>query len=151
MIHSNHGGETVAATTLDRPYRVPHPLHISLVVSTVPLFLGSLLSDLAYGSTFQVQWKNFASWLIVGGLVLAGLALLWAVVDTLRADSRADWRRWLHPFLVLATFAIGFINALIHARDGWGSMPAGAVLSFIALALAVAAVWSAFSGRRVQP
>jgi uncharacterized membrane protein len=114
--------------------------------------LGALLSDLAYGSTFQVQWKNFASWLIVGGLVLAGLALLWAVVDALRADNRADQRRrWLHPFLVLATFVIGFINALVHARDGWSSMPAGAVLSFIALALAVAAVWSAFSGRRVQP
>ncbi len=142
----------MAATTFDRPYRVPHPLHISLVVSTVPLFLGALLSDLAYGSTFQVQWKNFASWLIVGGLVLAGLALLWAVVDALRADNRADQRRrWLHPFLVLATFVIGFINALVHARDGWSSMPAGAVLSFIALALAVAAVWSAFSGRRVQP
>ena len=142
----------MAATTFDRPYRVPHPLHISLVVSTVPLFLGALLSDLAYGSTFQVQWKNFASWLIVGGLVLAGLALLWAVVDALRADNRADQRRrWLHPFLVLATYVIGFINALVHARDGWSSMPAGAVLSFIALALAVAAVWSAFSGRRVQP
>ena len=127
-------------------------LHISLVVSTVPLFLGALLSDLAYGSTFQVQWKNFASWLIVGGLVLAGLALLWAVVDALRADNRADQRRrWLHQFLVLATYVIGFINALVHARDGWSSMPAGAVLSFIALALAVAAVWSAFSGRRVQP
>ena len=138
----------MAATTLDRPYRVPHPLHISLVVSTVPLFLGSLLSDLAYGSTFQVQWKNFASWLIVGGLVLAGLALLWAVVDTLRADSRADWRRWLHPFLVLATFAIGFINALIHAKDVWASMPDGLILSAIVVVLAVAATWIGFSTLR---
>lgn len=139
----------MAATTIDRSRQVLHPVHTTLVASILPLFLGALLSDLAYGSTFQVQWKNFASWLIVGGLVFAGLALLWAVVDALRRDARVGPRRWLYPFLLLATFAIGFVNALVHAKDAWSSMPAGPVLSFIALALALAAIWSALSGRRV--
>lgn len=137
----------MAATTIDRSGRLLHPIHTTLVVSILPLFLGALLSDLAYGSTFQVQWKNFASWLIAGGLVFAGLALLWAVVDALRADISAGPRRWLYPFLLLATFAIGFVNALVHAMDAWSSMPAGSVLSFIALALAIAAIWSGLSAR----
>lgn len=140
----------MAATTINRSGRVLHPLHTTLVVSTLPLFLGTLLSDLAYGATFQVQWKNFASWLIVGGLVFAGLALLWAVVDSLRADVSAGPRRWLYPFLLLAAFAVGFVNALVHAKDAWASMPAAPVLSFVTLTLVVAAIWSGLSARRMD-
>ena len=140
--------KTVAATTIDQPRRALHPVHTTLVVSILPLFLGSLLSDLAYGSTFQMQWKNFASWLIAGGLIFAGLALLWSLVDVLRTDIRTE--RWLYPFLLLATFVIGFINALVHAKDAWSSMPAGIVLSFIALALAIAAIWRGLSTRTLD-
>ena len=141
----------MAATALDRPPRGLHPVHTILLVSALPLFLGALLSDLSYGASYQVQWKNFASWLIAGGLVFTGLALLWAVVDGLRADLRSDARRWLYPLLLLATFVVGFVNALIHAKDGWSSMPAGTVLSVIALVLAIAAIWSGLTVRRVQP
>ena len=137
----------VVATTSERSGRVLNPVHTILVVSILPLFLGAFLSDLAYGSTYQVQWKNFASWLIVGGLVFSGLALLWAVVDALRADVSGGPRRWIYPFLLLATFAIGFVNSLVHAMDAWSSMPAGSVLSFIALAFAIAAIWSGLSAR----
>ena len=41
-----------------------HPLHAILLAGTVPLFLGVLLSDIAYASSYEVQWKNFASWLM---------------------------------------------------------------------------------------
>ena len=37
-----------------------------LLGSTIALFLGALLSDLAYYRSYQVQWINFASWLIAG-------------------------------------------------------------------------------------
>ena len=140
----------MAATALDRPPRGLHPVHTILLVSALPLFLGALLSDLSYGASYQVQWKNFASWLIAGGLVFTGLALLWAVVDGLRADLPYGARRWLYPLLLLATFVVGFVNALIHAKDGWSSMPAGTVLSVIALVLAIAAIWSGLTVRRVQ-
>lgn len=140
----------MAGTTFDRPVSFPHPVYILLAVSMIPLFLGSLLSDLAYGSSGQVQWKNFASWLIAGGLVFAGLTLLWSVVEALRADHRGAAKRWIGPILVLATFVSGFINALVHAKDGWASVPAGSILSVITLALALAAIWSAFANRRVR-
>ena len=68
--------------------RLLHPLHAVLLAGTVPLFLGVLLSDIAYASTYELQWKNFASWLIVGGLVFAGLGLLWAIAEL----RRAQWK-----------------------------------------------------------
>jgi uncharacterized membrane protein len=140
----------VAATTIERPARNLHPVHTILLVSVLPLFLGALLSDLAYGSSYQVQWKNFASWLIAGGLVFAGLALLWAIIDALRVDLRGG-SRWLYPLLLLATFVVGFVNALVHAKDAWSSMPAGTILSIIMLILALVATWIGLSVRRAQP
>ena len=140
----------MAATTIERPARNLHPVHTILLVSVLPLFLGALLSDLAYGSSYQVQWKNFASWLIVGGLVFAGLALLWAIIDALRVDLRGG-SRWLYPLLLLATFVAGFVNALVHAKDAWSSMPAGTILSIIMLILALVATWIGLSVRRAQP
>lgn len=109
-----------------------------------PLFLGALLSDWAYSATNTIQWTNFASWLIAGGLVFSGFALLWALIGALRRDRTS----WLHFALVLATFIAAFINALIHAKDAWAAMPAGFMLSGVVLMLALAAIWTGFSGRR---
>lgn len=65
------------AVTAERTYpRALHPLHAVLLAGTIPLFLGALLCDLAYAASYEIQWSNFASWLIVGGLVFGGLALL---------------------------------------------------------------------------
>ena len=114
----------------------------------LPLFVGALFSDLAYNSTYEIQWTNFASWLIAGGLVFAGLTMVWALVDLLRADLR--WRRQslLYFLLLLATFVTAFVNALIHAKDAWATMPEGLMLSVIVAALAFATIWAGFSGWR---
>ena len=61
-----------------------HPLHAIFLGAPFPLFLGGLLSDLAYRSTFQVQWINFASWLNAGAMIFAGVALVWAIIDFFR-------------------------------------------------------------------
>ncbi len=71
-----------------------------------------------------MQWKNFASWLIVGGLVFGGFALLWALIELFRADQRGR-RPTIYFLLLLATWVLGFINALVHAKDAWASMPDG--------------------------
>ena len=118
----------------------PGPLHAILLGGTVPLFLGALLSDLAYYRQHQIQWSNFASWLIAGGLLFCGLALLAALVNLMRAQRKAG-----HPLVVflllLATFVLGLINAFQHAKDAWAVMPSGLVLSVIVTLLACAAAW----------
>lgn len=130
-----------------RPVRAIQPLHAVLLAGTVPLFLGGLLSDIAYAVTYEIQWSNFASWLIVGALLLAGPALLWALVDLVRA-GRHRGRALLYFLLLLATVALGVINALIHARDAWATMPEGLVLSAIVALLALLATGTGFSSLR---
>lgn len=121
-----------------------HPIHGVLLAGTVPLFLGGLLSDLAYASSYQIQWNNFASWLIAGGLVFGGFALLWAIINLVRADRR-DGHVLLYTLLLLATWITGFFNALTHARDAWASMPTGLILSVILILLACASTWMGFA------
>ena len=128
--------------------RTIHPVHAALLASSLPLFLGALLSDWAYSSTYQVQWINFAAWLNAGAMVFTGAALLWAVVDFFRADRRRDRSAALYLVVLIATFIIGFITALIHAKDAWASMPAGLILSLITFVLALASVWLGFSTLR---
>jgi len=119
-------------------------LRAVLLAGAFPLFLGALLSDWAYSVSYQVQWTNFASWLIAGALVFSGFALLWSLVDLIRGGRSGH--RPLVPFLLLlATWVLGFVNALVHARDGWAVMPQGLLLSCLVTALVVAAIWSAFA------
>lgn len=134
--------------TAKRAYRSrPKPLHATLLAGTVPLFLGALLSDIAYFRSYQIQWSNFASWLIAGGLVFCGLALLFAVVNLIRAHHRKG-RPLVYLLLLLATWVLGFINALEHAKDAWASMPAGLLLSVIVTVLACIATWTGLTNLR---
>nr|WP_219856979.1 DUF2231 domain-containing protein [Stutzerimonas kunmingensis] len=122
-------------------------MHATLLAGTVPLFLGAMLSDIAYFKTYEIQWSNFAAWLIAGGLVFCGLALLFAVVNLLRAHHKKG-RPLMYFLLLLATWVLGFINALEHAKDAWATMPLGLVLSVIVTLLACAATWIGVSNLR---
>jgi uncharacterized membrane protein len=132
----------------ERRYETPpHPIHAVLLAGTVPLFLGVLLGDAAYFSSYEVQWKNFASWLIIGGLVFGGFALLWLLIDLFRADRRGP-RRVICIVLLLVTWLLGLIDAFVHAKDAWGSMPSALILSAIIAVLAIAATGFGFSTLR---
>ncbi|MGA9701303.1 MAG: DUF2231 domain-containing protein [Pseudomonas sp.] len=128
-------------TTLPVYRYTPGPLHATLLAGTVPLFLGALLSDIAYTQTYQIQWANFASWLIAGALVFGGFAFLFALVNLLRARPKAG-RPIAYVLLLLAAWVLGLVNAFQHAKDAYASMPAGLVLSAIVLVLALAATWT---------
>lgn len=125
----------------------PGPLHAMLLAGSVPLFLGALLSDIAYFNSFQIQWSNFAAWLIAGGLVCCGLALLFGLVNLVRAEHKGG-RATLYFVLLLATWVLGLVNAFEHAKDAWAVMPSGLVLSVIVTALAAVAAWTGLSNLR---
>lgn len=143
--------EIAMTATVDRRYPASpmtlHPLHAMLLAGTIPLFLGALLSDIAYFQTYQIQWINFSSWLIAGGLVFAGLALLCGVIGLFRADGRGG-RGGIYVIVLLITWVVGFINSLVHAKDAWATMPMGLILSVVVMVLACAATAIRFSDRR---
>lgn len=136
----------MTATTYNAPpvTRVPlhplHPLRALLLAGSVPLFLGVLLNDVAYANSDQVQWKNFASWLNAGALVLSGLALIWSAIALISADGRSR-RAMLSTLLLLAAWVIGLVNSLVHAKDAGATLPEGLVLAVLAFALIAAASW----------
>ena len=135
--------------TVDRPYQLTlHPIHAVFLAGTIPLFLGAALSDIAYAYSYQIQWSNFSSWLIAGGLVFAGLAIVAALLGLTHAEGRGR-RGGIYLALLLATWGLGFINALVHAKDAWAMMPMGLILSVIVTVIACAATGVRFSGRRV--
>lgn len=136
-------GRTLPTDTRPRPI---HPVHAVLLAGSLPLFLGAMLSDWAYANTYVVQWTNFAAWLLVGALILTGAALVWAVVDLFH--RRGGHNRRVYVGVLAAVFVLGLLNALVHARDAWATMPTAMVLSVIVLALALVTTWLGFSGAR---
>jgi uncharacterized membrane protein len=138
----------VSSSIGNKPYRrSPYPLHplqLFLLGGATCFLVSGFLSDWAYFSTHEIQWKNFASWLIMGGLVFGGIAFMWALIDVIGADQGRN-RRLIYVLLLLAAWILGFIDDLIHAKDAWASMPAALMASAIMALLAIAATWLGLS------
>jgi len=140
----------VVAISAPGPLRPIYPLHAILLAFPFPLFLGALLSDLAYRATFQVQWANFSSWLIAGGLFVGAFALLWALVNLFRSVPGGRRRPTVYFVVLLAMWVLGLVNAFVHAKDAWAIMPESLYLSAIVALLALVAAWIGYSGFRTR-
>lgn len=124
-----------------------HPLHAILLSFPIALFTSGLIADLCYFMTAQIQWSNFAAWLITGALMIGAPVLLWAILLLI-----FSWRRGLamqalfYVLLLGAMWIVGFANAFQHSRDGWSSVGlTGILLSALSSILAVMAGWTGYS------
>lgn len=133
--------ESTVVLTRSRPI---HPFHAAVLGSMWPLFLGALLADYAYWSTYEIQWSNFASWFLVGAMVMTSVALVCALVGIARGS-----RRFTYLGVLAVTWVVGFLDSLHHARDAWAIMPGALLWSVCAAVLAVVATWMGFSSLRV--
>lgn len=134
---------TSAARVFPRPI---HPLHAIFLAFPLPLFLGAFLSDIAYASTYDVQWLNFAAWLNAGGLLVGAFAMLWAIVLVLRKPGARRGRPLIYLVALIAMWVLGLITAFVHGKDAWATMPEGLYLSAIVALLALVAAWVGYSG-----
>jgi uncharacterized membrane protein len=57
-------------------------------------------------------------------------------------------RPLIYFVLLLVMWVLGFISALVHAKDAWATMPEGLYLSAVTTLLALAAAWIGYSGFR---
>lgn len=136
----------MAAVSAPRLLRPLHPLHAILLAFPLPLFLGALLSDFAYRASFHIQWANFSSWLIAGGLLVGGFAVLWALIDLVRSGTARRKRSAIYFVVLLAMWVLGFVNALVHSKDAFAIMPEALYLSTVVTVLALVAAWIGYSG-----
>jgi uncharacterized membrane protein len=126
---------------------VLHPFHAAALAGTLPPFLGSLLADYAYWSSHEIQWSDFASWLIVGGLAFGAVALVCALAGLFGAPARSK-PSGLYLLVLAAMWLLGLCNALVHSRDAWAIMPTALALSAVVAVLSFAATWIGLSTRR---
>lgn len=133
----------MASTAVPARPRAIHPFHAAVLGGVLPLFLGALLADYAYWSSHEIQWSNFAAWLLIGAMVLASLALVCAIIGIVRRSGQ-----FVYLVVLAATWVVGFFDALHHARDAWAIMPTALVLSGIVTVLALIATWMGFSSLR---
>lgn len=137
---------------MDDSGRRLHPLHLIALTSAFPLLLGATIADMGYRRTFEVQWSNFAAWLLVGAQVFLSIALLFALFDVAR-KRLARGAGSLYLLVLAATWLLGLIDNLVHAMDAWEKMPSALILSLVTTILACIALWLAHGGvprRRVE-
>jgi uncharacterized membrane protein len=118
---------------------IPAPVRRSVVANAIygvlnPIpfgfFVAALIFDILYLRTAVMQWDKGAAWLIAIGLVFAiipRLVNLFQVWITSRRAAlpadRIDF--WLNLVAIIAAI----VNAFVHSRDAYASMPTGAWLS----------------------
>lgn len=129
-----------------------HPLHALLIAFPVALFTSALLFDIVYLKSAEIQWSNFASWMITGALFFGAPVLLWATLGLLRRRRDVRRNRALGYFLLIAVMWIaGLVNAFQHSQDAWSSVgTAGLLLSILSTLAALAAGWLLYSGERIE-
>jgi glucose/arabinose dehydrogenase/uncharacterized membrane protein len=84
--------------------------------------IGALATDIAYWRTADMFWADFSAWLVTIGFLVGVLALLAGLVELAARRPLRDRPSWPYVVFGLLALAAAFLNALVHARDGWTSV-----------------------------
>lgn len=102
-------------------------------------FVAALIFDVVYAKTGTILWVKGAAWLITIGLLFAiiprlvNLTQVW--ITSRRISTGADHVDfWLNVVAIVAAI----LNAFVHSRDAYATMPAGVWLSVVTVLLIAA-------------
>jgi uncharacterized membrane protein len=113
----------LSATTRGRP------IHRMLASFSAAYFVGAFVTDLVYWHMPDVLWERFSIWLIVAGLVMAGLTTV-AYVLGLATGGQIHTSSWPRAVGYALAVLLSVINAFVHSRDGYTAVvPTGLMLS----------------------
>ena len=117
------------------------PMHRMLVSFSVAYFTGALVTDLVYWQMPDVLWERFSIWLIVAGLIMAGLATVAYVID-LAGRRRIDRPAWPRAIGYALAVLLALTNAFVHSRDGYTAVvPTGLTLSALVIVVLLLTAW----------
>jgi uncharacterized membrane protein len=114
-----------------------------LVAVPIVCFTGTLLTDLAYLATANMQWANMSAWLLTIGLIVSIFVVIAGVIDFF-GDRRIRTLRavWIHGLGNGLALVLAIINAFVHSRDAYTSVvPTGLILSAIVVLILVFTTW----------
>ncbi len=120
-----------------------HPIHPMLVPFPIACFVGTLLTDIAYAASGEVQWANFSSWLLTAGLIISIFAVIAGLTDFFgERRIRALKHAWIHGIGNAIALILSIWNAFVHTHDGYtGVWPTGLTLSAIVVVILVVTGW----------
>jgi uncharacterized membrane protein len=120
-----------------------HPLHAMLVPIPITCFVGTLVTDIAYAETANMQWANMSAWLLTVGLIVALLAVIAGLIDFLGDRRIRDLRAvWIHAIGNAVALILAILNAFIHSRDAYTSVvPTGLILSVLTVLILLVTAW----------
>jgi uncharacterized membrane protein len=117
------------------------PIHKMLVSFSAAYFAGALITDLVYWQMPDVVWERFSIWLIVAGLIMAGLATIAYVID-LASGRQIDRPAWPRVIGYALAVLLSVINAFVHSRDGYTAVvPTGLMLSGLVVVVLLLTAW----------
>ena len=117
------------------------PIHKMLVSFSAAYFAAALVTDLVYWRIPDVLWERFSIWLIVAGLIMAGLAAIAYVID-LATGRQIDMPAWPRVVGYVLAVLLSLMNAFIHSRDGYTAVvPTGLMLSGLVIVVLLLTAW----------
>ena len=93
-----------------------HPIHPMLVPIPIACFVLTLVTDLAYWKTANMQWANMSAWLLAVGLFASVLAALAGVIDFF-IHSRDAYTSVVPTGLLLSALVVAIL--LVTGWNGW--------------------------------
>jgi uncharacterized membrane protein len=132
------------------PRHRARPIHSLLASFSAAYFTGALVTDLVYWQMPDVLWERFSIWLIMAGLVMAGLAVLAYIINSLAGRGRRGGSAWPRLVGYAIAVSVAVLNAFVHSRDGYTAVvPSGLTLSAIVVAiLLLTGIATALANRR---
>jgi uncharacterized membrane protein len=104
-------------------------VHKMPVAFSAAYFSAALVTDLVYWQIPNVMWERFSIWLIVAGLIVAGIAVI-AWLTGLAGWRRIERPAWPGVVGYAVAVLLSLINAFVHSRDGYTAVvPTGLMLS----------------------
>ena len=120
-----------------------HPIHPMLVPIPITCFVGTLVTDIAYAETANMQWANMSAWLLTIGLIVALFAVIAGVIDFLGDRRIRDLRAvYIHAIGNAIALILAIFNVFVHSRDGYTSVvPTGLILSALTVLILLVTGW----------
>jgi uncharacterized membrane protein len=113
------------------------PIHGMPASFSAAYFSAALVTDFIYWRVPNVMWERFSIWLIVAGLILAGIAVIAYLIDLARGRkvARPAWPRVVGYALAVV---LSLANAFVHSRDGYTAVvPTGLMFSGLVVVVLV--------------